>query len=237
MSTETTTTVPVNDDRVTAAEALGRARELFAHALTLPAEDRKVFTDRAFALLAKHYAAKWEVPGELDRQPRVFELPTYGTAGQGTVRYTKQRAALLVKLADTLGGVAELVYTGYSYPKPESKRRHYFVNVWAIQPDMDRIATAFEGLEKLVLADAYTETIVPMADLKSAPAQQTRRRRQWLIDTIDTIVAALGEVADTAAEKRHTDGNISDRQTVAGKARDAHHNVVGDRETVENTAE
>lgn len=234
--TTTTPAAPPSDDNVSVAESLNRAVALLEVAVTLPSDQRDPLVQRAFVQAARHFANDWK-DGADTVNHQIVELPAYGDSGKGTVRYTKQRAELAIRVAEALGGNAELVYTGYSYPKPESKRRHYFVNVWATQVDMPRIVAVFEALQKLVVTEAYDSAILPMADLHGTPAKQTQRRRAFMIQRVTELGRTLDATADEWTEKRHAGNRISERQTLAAAALTAHHAEVGDRETVETAAE
>lgn len=243
MSETTTTTpapvdvaVPANENGVKIADMGARAVELLKAGNTLPHDKRAELDARAFTAVAKHVANKW---GERDVIHHVETLPAYGMSGVGSLRYTKQRAALMIGIASATGCVAELAYRKYTYPNPSTGRRNYFVNVWGADVDVERARALFGVLETRIVKDGYNNAILPMpADAK--PAEQTKIRREFFARFADEIASTLSGVVDTVAAERKAEGAISDRQSKAEKAQSEHHETVaaqGDAEVTESATE
>jgi hypothetical protein len=168
----------------------------------------------ALAILAKHYTNQ---KGEHEVTEYVVDLPAYGEAGKGSLRYTKQRAQLLKGVADANALGAVLQYNRYSYPNPNTGRRQYYVRLFGAQCDIDRVVAMFYALQTRAVVDAYNTEVVPTADLKR-PVDQTKARRAFMT----SFAATMGETVDAtfqaAIDAKKAGGPISDRES---RAKDA----------------
>lgn len=210
--TPKTVDVPLNDRGVKLEDALDRIQLLLDAANTLPSDNaQRIELDaRAFALAAKHTA--------VDRNGAIVKfretLPAYGEAGKGSLRYTKERATLLLGLANELGVAARLDYTKYTYPNPKTGRRNYFVDMWGVEENIASTLRVFYALQARGIKETYA---VPVGDAK--PAQQTKIRREFFQGFADSTPRALASIMD--ALPRKSAEVIQDRKSRAEQAMDA----------------
>lgn len=224
--------IPENDEGVKIADAVDRALLLLTAATTLPATEREALDQRAFHQLARHFV-ETQNSGKVDFWVETLPAYTQKAGKGGSLRYTKQRAALLVGIAEANGVIAELAYTGYSYPNPKTKRRNYFVNIWGDPTDVARVLAVFRALQARLIRDAYA--IEMEANLP--PADQTRVRRAFCAEFADHYGEALEKVLGQMIEHRNRTTRVQERRLLAEEAQRAHHERVGDKETVDSTTE
>lgn len=205
--------LPDDDSKIRLAERGALAAQIIQAASTLPVDKRAELDTRAFKAAAEHLAS---ISGEHSVIHHVEDLPAYGMSGVGSLRYTKQRASILIGVAQEFGCIAELAYTNYSYPNRNTGRRQYHVNVWGSEADVTLARQLFDELEARALKDAYNAAVLPMGELK--PAQQTQRRRAWMIDFEATTRSHLSKVVDEVVAAKRADKKISDRKTLAEAA-------------------
>lgn len=208
-----TVDVPQHDRGVTRHEdVLDRIQLLLDTANTLPSDNtqRGELDARAFALVAKHTG--------LERNGAIVKnretLPAYGEAGKGSLRYTKERATLLLGIANEMGVAARLDYTKYTYPNPKTGRRNYFVDMWGAEENLASALRVFYALQARGIKETYAQEV---GDAK--PAQQTKIRREFFQSFADKAPRALASVMDTLPRKAQE--IISDRKSRAESAMDA----------------
>jgi hypothetical protein len=172
----------------------------------------------ALAILAKHYTNQ---KGEHEVTEYVVDLPAYGEAGKGSLRYTKQRAQLLKGVADANALGAVLQYNRYSYPNPNTGRRQYYVRLFGAQCDIDRVVAMFYALQTRAVVDAYNTEVVPTANLKR-PVDQTKARREWITNFAANMGALVDETFQAVIDAKKAGGPISDRETKAQAALEAY---------------
>lgn len=202
--------VPTSDTNVKIADLPTRAVEL----LTVATKHRNLRGDldtRATDALVRHLVSKFE-EDQLTDTHVVETLPAYGQSGVGSLRYTKQRAQLLIGIAKAFSVEAELTYTKYTYPNPNTGRRNYQVHLWGAKVDIDRTLAAFRAFQARGLTDAYTAEVCPMPSDK--PAEQTKARREWFVGFADQVAQMLGTAVEAKA-KGKTEAALSDRATAA----------------------
>lgn len=240
--TETATAtveVPSINANAKIADVIGQAVPVLAHANTVEPTLRPTLDGPALQQLARHLVNRWNGDA-LDVQHMIETLPVYGSKGQGTVRYTKQRAALLIALAEANACQATLAYTKYTYPNPNTGRRNYHVNVWGARVDVARTMAMFKVFEQRVIKDSYNSAVLPMA-ADARPADQTKIRREFFLAQVEALASKVGEVFDALATERKMEGALSDRSTAAETARAAHQLAEAQKgdagETVESTDE
>lgn len=172
----------------------------------------------AYEILAKHLVNQ---TGTHEVVTETVDLPAYGEAGKGSLRYTKQRAQLLKGLADANALGADLRYNGYKYPNENTGRRQYFVQLFGAQCDVERVVAMFYALQTRAVRDAYDTEIVPTANLKR-PVDQTKARREWMTNYATTTGETVDAAFQAVIDARPGAGNkISDRETAAMAALEA----------------
>lgn len=241
--TETATAtveVPSISANAKIADVIGQAVLVLANASTGEPTLRPTLDLPALQSLARHLTYKW-TGDALEVQHMVHSLPVYATGnkGVGSVRYTKQRAALLIALAQANACQATLAYTKYTYPNPNTGRRNYHVNVWGAKVDVERTMAMFQVFEPRVIKDSYTTSVLPMPG-DARPADQTKIRREFFVAQVETLASEVGKVFDQAANASKRESALSDRQSAAEKALEAHQLAEAqkaDGETVESATE
>lgn len=211
---ETTEAVDVSKVRV--ADAIEKGVEILKAATENPAR-RAELDANAFTVLAKHYTNQ---KGEHSVVDHVIDLPAYGDAGKGSLRYTKQRAQLLKGLADANALGAALQFNRYKYPNPNTGRRQYYVRLFGAQVDIDRVEAMFYALQARAVADAYNPEFVPTADLKR-PVDQTKARRAWITAFAENTGVAVDTAFQAEIDRKNAGGPISDRESAAKSALEA----------------
>lgn len=209
------------------ADLLDWALPVLAHAATVEPDKRDQTDMAALDAFARHMVNKWDGDAlDVPSAPRRHTLPVYasGNKGVGSVRYTKQRAQLLIELAHANNVAADLAYTKYTYPNPNTGRRNYHVNLFGARVDVDRTLAMFQVLEQRAIKDAYSTSILPIPE-GTRPADQTKIRREWFYAEVERLAAKVNEVFDAVAAKRKAEDALSDRMTAAQAARDAHVNA------------
>lgn len=203
-----------DDSKIKAVDAMERATEL----LTLANNQRALRGDldkRAFELWAKNLVIKDDGPVVEHRE----ELPAYGMAGVGSLRYTKQRALLLMAIAEHNSVTGKLTFTRYTYPNPSTSRRRHYAILWGTKSDIQRTLVMFRLLQARALGDAYNSEVLTFTpEVQAKPAQQTRVRRAWMIDfagMIDDTLEAVKSGKSTATKA------LADRSARAQEAYDA----------------
>ena len=226
--TRPTETLPENDEGVKVSDAVERAALLLRISGNRPASERTELDARAFAQMARSLTQGDAGDGV---EFWVETLPAYGESGKGSLRYTRERARLLVGIAGANACMAELAYTGYAYPNARTKRRNYFVNVWGAPGDVERVRVIFETLQARVIRDGYA--INMPATLP--PAEQTKVRRAFFRAFGDGIADVLETITAQAVEHARANKRVQARRDAAEAAQVKHHLAVGDRETTEST--
>lgn len=213
-------TIPANAKIV---DMLDWAVPVLTHASTVEPDQRAQVDEAALRAFARHMVNKWDGDAlDVSSAPQRYSLPVYasGNKGVGSVRYTKQRAALLIALAHANACAADLAYTKYTYPNPNTGRRNYHVNLFGARVDVSRTLAMFKVLELRAIKDAYNSGILPIPE-GTRPADQTKIRREWFVAQVEEVAHRVETIFDQVAQERKADGQLSDRQTAAQAARDA----------------
>lgn len=125
--------------------------------------------------------------------------------------YPRERAELLIAVAELLGTSALLTHRTYAY---SGSRRQYRVELWGLPSDVKRVIALTALLDSRMLSEIARLEFEP----GTSPAQQTVAKRKFVRDYTATVSEMLNKITDTLDEK--TQNAISDRKTAADAARD-----------------
>lgn len=218
--------VPADDAKVAPKDALERAVLLIKAGLTNVAL-RETLDERAFEMIGRALNAR---VADQTMVEHTEDLPVYKQSGQGSMRYTGERAKLLFAIATANAVSARLSSTGYWYPNPQSKRKAYFVQAWGTQLDMDRTLELFRAFQERAMKDAYA---INVDGLK--PAQQTAKRRAFMNAFVDAIDTRLRAVIDEFRSSHPSGASQFSQRAV--RAREAQGTWAGQNATSENPVE